>query len=144
MSQHRLFSGKDGYIKINGQILAKVTNCSIDAEVSPLDTTGVGDLDGTVLPDIRRKQGSMTVHYWRPTGTTPPDSREPSFFVQALFGTADPVDTCYCDLELSMGVDQKLRQRILITRVGIGTSVNETCKLPVSFVSDGPTLELVA
>jgi hypothetical protein len=144
MSLYRLFSGKDGFVKVDDQIMAKVTNCSIDAEVSPLDTTGVGDLDGTVIPDVRRKQGSMTLHYWRPTVDTPAGTREPSTFVEALFGTSDPVDSCYVDLELSLGADQTFKQRVLITRVGIGTSVNETCKLPVSFVSDGPTTELVA
>ncbi|NBS69765.1 hypothetical protein EBT31_12770 [bacterium] len=134
----KAYTGRDGQLLLGGTTLVKVTNWSIQAEVSMLETTSLGDAQRSFTPGIQAFSGTATLLYYKADN----GSIDASSLLQKVIRTGTTgvaaTDTVTLTLRLADGTDlNDITLTAYITGATIGAAVGEIVSAQISFQATG-------
>ena len=134
----KIYTGRDGALRINNTALAKVSSFSFQAELETLETTTLGDSIRSYTPGIAGYSGSASLMYYKDGS----DTFNTTEFLKALVktGTAGvgSSDTVELALRWIDGDDtNEIKLDAYITSAQMGAATAEITRAEVSFVGTG-------
>lgn len=134
----KIYTGRDGALRINNKALAKVSSFSFQAELETLETTTLGDSIRSYTPGIAGYSGSASLMYYKDGS----DTFNTTEFLKALVktGTAGvgSSDTVELALRWIDGDDtNEIKLDAYITSAQMGAATAEITRAEVSFVGTG-------
>lgn len=121
------YSGKDGSLTYDGNVVTKVSNWSISATVDTLETTGLADNDRSYVPGLRTMSGSATVFYY--------DSA-PVSLLERVVKTAVVSESDILVIKLSWGA-KLIQGACIITSAELNCAVGEVMQASIQFQFTG-------
>ena len=139
----RAYSGRDGQLLLGGDVLAKVTNWSLTADLELLETTTLGDAHRNYAPGIQSFNGSANILYYSKDDNT----NDAGVILRKLInttatGVAD-ADTSELTLRIRNGnTNNDVRLTVYITNATFGASVGEIVNASINFQAVGAPSEV--
>ena len=119
------YSGKDGYLKFEGSDVSRVRNWSLQASVTTLDTTSLGDESQAYCAGMKSATGSATIWY-----------HSDNNIKQILDNIITNNKPASGVLELGWG-DKKIRCNAFVSSATITCNTGEVMSADVSFQMTG-------
>lgn len=132
MTEQKFYSGKDGWVRENGQSVARVREWRFSSSVAALPITSLADFAEDYTAGISSAAGSMVIWYY---------ADAPSSIIKRVVRTTQVDDTARVALELGWGPNRILGTA-MFTEVRLGPSVGEVMSADCQFVFCGPLREL--
>lgn len=145
------YSGTQGKMFIDGAKAAKVKSWSFSSNLGLLDTTTLGDTDGTVTPGTRTNTGNCTILYYADSDGSG-GSNSASDLINKLLkagtgGVAAEADEVVMRLEIDDGGvltgPRHVQANVYLTSVSMTCAVGEIFSADVSFQVNGAFSEVV-
>lgn len=144
------YSGTQGKMFIDGARAAKVRNWSFSSSLGLLDTTTLGDTDGTVTPGIRTNTGSCTLLYYSQSDGSGGGNSASDLINKLLKagteGVALEADEVVLRLEIDDGGvlpgPRHVQGNVYLTSVSMTCAVGEVFSADVAFQVNGAFSEV--
>ena len=145
------YSGTQGKMFIDGVRAAKVRSWSFSSNLGLLDTTTLGDTDGTVTPGTRTNTGSCTLLYYADAdgsgGSNSASTLINKLLKAGIEGVAPEADEVVLRLEIDDGRvitgPRHVQAKVYLTTVSMTCAVGEIFSADVSFQVNGAFSEVV-
>jgi hypothetical protein len=134
----KAYTGRDGQLLLDSDLLVKVTSWQLQAELELLETTSLGEAVRSFTPGIQAFSGSASLIYYKADD----GSIDASDLLRKLVktGTAGvtTADAVTLTLRLADGSDlNDVRLTAYITSASIGATVGEIVSAQISFQATG-------
>lgn len=134
----KVYTGRDGALRLSDSTLVKVTSWSLQADVELLETTTLGDNQRSFSPGVQGFSGSATLIYYKDDDGT----NDAGTLLRRLIktGTAGvtSADLATLTLRLADGSTfSDVRLSAYINSATIGASVGEIVTAQISFQATG-------
>ena len=133
------YTGRTGKLKVDGRIVAKIRDWSIETTVELISTNTVDSRFNSFVPGVAGATGSATVMYYKEDGATPQDFT--NFIGHIMKTDTNGVSTDdFIDFELRVDNTPSdttnkdiIKCQGYITSMGIQVSTGEVSTIPISF-----------
>lgn len=134
----KIYTGRDGALRINNTALAKVSSFSFQAQLETLETTTLGDSIRSYTPGIAGYSGNASLMYYKDAN----GAFNTTEFLKALVKTGtsgvSSADTVELSLRWIDGDDtNEIKLDAYITSAQMGAATAEITKAEISFVGTG-------
>lgn len=136
------YSGRDGELRHNGSLIAKVANFSIQSNLETLETTTLGDNDRRYIPGVVGYSGSATLLYYED------DSKKIAAgeVLKRIFTKDSKGVTTDAKKEMEFRFNNGSKTRIIkikayITSASIGAVTGDIVRAEIAFQGDGTLVE---
>jgi hypothetical protein len=132
----KTFTGRDGRLLLNDDVLAKVQSWSLSAEVEMLDTTTLGDDARTYVPGVKSCTGSCSLLYYEDDD----GANDAAVLLRNIIRTGGVPENSNISLVLRFfdGTNNEdIRVNCFINSAQIGAAVGEVSTAQISFTGSG-------
>jgi hypothetical protein len=132
----KTFTGRDGRLLLNDDVLAKVQNWSLSAEVEMLETTTLGDDARTYVPGVKSCTGSCSLLYYEDDD----GANDAALLLRNIIRTGGVPENSNISLVLRFfdGVNNEdIRVNCFINSAQLGAAVGEVSTAQISFTGSG-------
>lgn len=134
----KVYTGRDGLMKVNGTTLAKVVSFSVQSNLETLETTTLGDNLRSYTPGIVGFSGNATLLYYKADdGIINTTNVLNKLYKTGTSGVSD-VDQVSFEFNWLDGADTNaLQMNAYITSANIGAATGEIVRAEVAFQVTG-------
>lgn len=132
----KTFTGRDGRLLLNDDVLAKVQNWSLTAEVEMLETTTLGDDARTYVPGVKSCTGSCSLLYYEDDD----GANDAAVLLRSIVRTGGIPENGNLSLVLRFfdGTNNEdIRVNCYISNAQLGAAVGEVSTAQISFTASG-------
>ncbi len=134
----KAYTGRDGQLLLGSDVLVKVTNWSLQADLELLDTTSLGESVRSFTPGIQNFTGSASVLYYKDTDGTNDAGTLLRKLVRTGTAGVTTADATTLTLRLLDGNSSNdVTLTAYITSASFGASVGEVISAQISFQATG-------
>ncbi len=134
----KAYTGRDGQLLLGSDVLVKVTNWSLQADLELLDTTSLGESVRSFTPGIQNFTGSASVLYYKDTDGTNDAGTLLRKLVRTGTAGVTTADATTLTLRLLDGNSSNdVTLTAYITSASFGASVGEVISARISFQATG-------
>jgi len=134
----KVYTGRDGQLLLGSDVLVKVTNWSLQADLELLETTSLGEAHRTYTPGIKGFSGSATLIYYKEDDGTIDASNLLTKLVNTNSNGATTADLASITLRLADNTDlNDITLNAYINNATFGASVGDIVTAQISFQATG-------
>ena len=133
----KYFTGTDGTLSIDGNVVARARNVQIQGSIETLETTTLADDQSTYIQGRRSYSGSCTIYYYEDAN----GNLSAYQALQNIFSTSAPSKTRTFALKVDLDGQYKNRSlqfNAYIDSISMGLSAGEVLSADIAFTVSGP------
>lgn len=136
----KIYTGKDGILRVGDTDQVKVTNWSLQAEMDVLETTALGDDDRSYVPGLRSYSGTASLLYYQDDASR----NDAATMIKHVISTGAPSTTPVAiTFRLRDGINYKdVKINAFVTSVTHAVTVGEIVTAQISFRGTGAVTTL--
>jgi len=134
----KVYSGRDGELRVGGTKLAKVVNFSVQSNLETLETTTLGDHVRAYTPGVVGYSGSATLLYYKADDNTFNTTKILSKLYKTGLDGVSNTDTVELTFRWIDGIDfNDIKLNAYITSASIGAETADIVRAEISFQATG-------
>jgi hypothetical protein len=134
----KIYTGRDGYLRVNNNPVAKVASFSVQASLETLETTTLGEHLRSYVPGVTSYAGSASLLYYKEDDGDRNITSLINKLVKTGSGGVSASDTVELTFRWQDGSDNnEIKLNAYITSASIGAATGEIVRAEVSFQGTG-------
>lgn len=134
----KIYTGRDGYLRVNNANIAKVASFSVQASLETLETTTLNEHIRSYVPGVTSYTGSASLLYYKEDD----GDRNTTSLINKLVKTGSDGVSASDTVELTFrwkdaGDNNEIKLNAYITSASIGAATGEIVRAEVSFQGTG-------
>lgn len=134
----KIYTGRDGYLLVNGSTVAKVVSFSFQADLETLETTALHEHLRSYIPGVIGYSGTASLIYYKENNGVRNTSTTIRKLIRTGTGGVQVSDTVELTFRWKDGNDNNdIKLNAYVTGASIGAATGEIARAEISFQGTG-------